>query len=74
MNERIFYTLAVLITTLVPGPAAADIAIGFANPLSGPFAASGMRNRTAVFLAVEDLNARGGVLGQAVQVDRKSVV
>ena len=37
-------------------------------PLSGPYAASGGRNRTAVALAVEDLNARGGVLGQKVRL------
>ena len=39
--------------------------IGFANPLSGPFSQSGERNRIAVEMAIEDLNARG-VLGQKV--------
>jgi branched-chain amino acid transport system substrate-binding protein len=68
MKQQLFCALTVLITSLVSGPVAAEIAIGFANPLSGPFAASGMRNRAAVALAVEDLNERGGVLGQKLRV------
>ena len=56
--------------TLAAGapPAAAEIPIGFASPLTGPFAESGERNRIAVEMAVEDLNQRGGVLGQQVTV------
>jgi branched-chain amino acid transport system substrate-binding protein len=60
--------LAVIVASVLSGPVAADTAIGFANPLSGANAASGGRNRTAVALAVEDLNARGGVLGQTVRL------
>jgi branched-chain amino acid transport system substrate-binding protein len=48
--------------------AAADIPIGFANPLTGPFSQTGERNRLAVEMAVEGLNERGGVLGQKVTV------
>ncbi len=48
------------------GSAAAEIRIGFASPLSGPYAASGARSRVAVELAVADLNRHGGVLGQPV--------
>jgi branched-chain amino acid transport system substrate-binding protein len=68
MRQRYFCALAVMIASVVSGPVAADIAIGFANPLSGPNAASGGRNQAAVALAVEDLNARGGVLGQKVRL------
>jgi len=68
MNQRLFCALAVLITSLVRGPVAAEIAIGFANPLSGPSATTGGRNRVAVALAVEDLNDRGGVLGHKVRL------
>jgi branched-chain amino acid transport system substrate-binding protein len=60
--------LAVIVASVLSGPAAADIAVGFANPLSGPYAASGGRNRAAVAQAVMDLNARGGVLGQQVRL------
>jgi branched-chain amino acid transport system substrate-binding protein len=51
-----------------PPAAAAEIRIGFANPLTGPFARSGERNRVAVEMAVADLNERGGVLGEPVKL------
>ena len=51
-----------------PPQAGAEIPIGFANPLSGAFARSGERNRIAVEMAVADLNARGGVLGEPVRL------
>jgi len=68
MRQRHFCALAVILASVLSGPVAADIAIGFANPLSGPYAMTGGRNRAAVALAVEDLNARGGVLGQPVRL------
>lgn len=61
----------VFVFGLVIGPqkiASADIRIGFANPLSGPYARTGERNRIAVDLAVRDINENGGVLGQTVTV------
>jgi branched-chain amino acid transport system substrate-binding protein len=48
--------------------AAAEIPIGFANPLSGPYRLSGERNRIAVEMAVRDINQRGGVLGEKLVV------
>jgi branched-chain amino acid transport system substrate-binding protein len=51
-----------------PPNATAEIRIGFAHPLSGPFALSGERNRIAVEMAIADLNERGGVLGEPVMV------
>jgi branched-chain amino acid transport system substrate-binding protein len=68
MRQRHFCALAVIIASVLSWPVSADIAIGFANPLSGPYAAWGHRNRAAVALAVSDLNARGGVLGQKVRL------
>lgn len=50
----------------LPQNAAAEIPIGFANPLTGPFALSGERNRIAVEMALHDINEQGGVLGQKV--------
>jgi len=47
---------------------AAEIRIGFASALSGPYAATGTRYRAAVEVAVEQLNRNGGVLGQSVRV------
>jgi branched-chain amino acid transport system substrate-binding protein len=68
MRQRHFCALAVIVASVLSGPVAADVAIGFANPLSGPHSTTGGRNRAAVAQAVEDLNARGGVLGQPVRL------
>src|SRR5918996_5172938 len=68
MRQRHFCALAVVFASVLTGPVAADVTIGFANPLSGPYAISGGRNRAAVAQAVEDLNAHGGVLGQPVRL------
>ena len=43
-----------------------EIEIGFANPLSGPYALSGSRNLVGVQMAVRRLNDAGGVLGEPV--------
>ena len=51
-----------------PKLAAAEIRIGFASALSGPYAATGTRYRAAVEVAVEQLNRDGGLLGQPVRV------
>jgi branched-chain amino acid transport system substrate-binding protein len=58
-----------LVTALVIGPhwpASADIVIGFAYPLSGPYALTGQRNKIAAEMAVRDINQNGGVLGEQV--------
>lgn len=44
--------------------ARAEIRIGFASPLSGPYALSGTRSLIAVQMAVRQLNETGGVLGE----------
>jgi branched-chain amino acid transport system substrate-binding protein len=51
-----------------PRHAEAETPIGFANPLTGPYAASGARNRVAVKAAVQALNLEGGVLGEEVTI------
>ncbi len=49
-------------------PARAEVAIGLAAPLTGPYAWAGAATKEGVEIAVADLNARGGVLGQPVAV------
>jgi branched-chain amino acid transport system substrate-binding protein len=67
MRLQLCLILGLALAAGAPGQAPrAEITIGFANPLSGPFSQSGERNRIAVEMAIEDLNARGGVLGQKV--------
>ncbi len=51
MHRRLVFLFAVAVTMAAPGTSAAEIPIGFANPLTGPYAASGGRNRIAVELA-----------------------
>ena len=66
MRLHLSLIFAAALVTSSPHDAASDILIGFANPLSGPFSLTGERNHIAVEMAVEDLNERGGVLGQKV--------
>ncbi len=65
---RCLFWLSVAAIAAASGAAEAEIRIGFANPLSGPYATSGERNRIAVEQAVADLNRQGGVLGQEVRL------
>ncbi|CUW40937.1 leucine transporter subunit; periplasmic-binding component of ABC superfamily [Magnetospirillum sp. XM-1] len=49
---------------LLAGAARADITIGVAGPLSGSEAAFGEQFKRGAMKAIEDINAKGGVLGQ----------
>ncbi|WP_299362062.1 ABC transporter substrate-binding protein [uncultured Paracoccus sp.] len=67
--------VAVIVAALGLSTAAhADVEIGVVNSLSGPFAAFGERYRTGMELAVEEINAAGGINGEplalVVQDDR----
>jgi branched-chain amino acid transport system substrate-binding protein len=49
-------------------PARAEIKVGFQVPLTGPAAADGKSAQIAATMAVEDINAAGGVLGQKLEL------
>jgi branched-chain amino acid transport system substrate-binding protein len=49
-------------------PAAAEILIGVAGALTGPNAYQGEEQQQGVGLAIADLNANGGVLGQQLRI------
>ena len=49
-------------------PAHAQIKIGFQAPLTGPSATDGKSAQIAATMAVEDINAAGGVLGQKIEL------
>jgi branched-chain amino acid transport system substrate-binding protein len=49
-------------------PAHADVKIGFQVPLTGPSATDGKSAQIAATMAVEDINAAGGVLGQKIEL------
>ena len=64
-------TLAGLILTVLLGaaqPAAAEILIGAAGPFSGPNAALGEQLRRGVQMAVDDINATGGIRGEPLSL------
>ena len=60
--------VAAMLTALHATSAWAEIAIGAAGPLSGQEASQGENMRRGAEMAVADLNARGGVLGQRLRL------
>ncbi|MFJ4291132.1 branched-chain amino acid ABC transporter substrate-binding protein [Cupriavidus sp. NPDC089707] len=46
----------------------ADLLIGVAGPMTGPYASGGEQMRTGAEQAIADINARGGVLGQKLKL------
>ena len=53
---------------LAMNPVRAEILVGFAGPMTGPRAWSGQQFQRGAELAVADLNAAGGVLGQPLKL------
>src|SRR3954454_8377761 len=58
--------LVAVLAAIAAAPARADILVGVAAPLTGPYEWSGEQTQHAVELAAEELNAAGGLLGQRV--------
>ncbi len=55
-------------TPAAKAPTGNPVKIGFINPLSGPTSAYGFLQRIAVNMAVEDVNATGGINGSPLQL------
>jgi branched-chain amino acid transport system substrate-binding protein len=53
---------------VVPAWAADEVKIGWDNPLTGPYAANGKNELIGAQLAVEQINAKGGMLGRKVEL------
>ena len=73
MNRRTFLTTAGAAAAVFGAPAvlraqSSPIRIGFPLPLTGPFAALANDQQKGAALAVDDLNAKGGILGRKVEV------
>jgi branched-chain amino acid transport system substrate-binding protein len=69
--KRLTFTLAAaaaLSALAVSTPVYADIAISTVGPMTGQYASFGQQMKAGAELAVEDLNAKGGVLGQQVRL------
>ena len=66
---------AVLAGSLMTSASAQTIKIGVIEPLTGPFAASGNYVTNGAKIAADEINAKGGVLGQKIELvieDNKS--
>jgi branched-chain amino acid transport system substrate-binding protein len=69
-NNRLFTIVALLIVLTLLGSALVgcggkdDIKIGAPMPLTGPYASDGEQMQMALELAIEEQNAKGGVLGR----------
>ena len=63
-----FFTIAATLTALHTTSAHGEITIGAAGPLSGQERGGGEQLRRGAEMAVADLNARGGVLGQRIKL------
>jgi branched-chain amino acid transport system substrate-binding protein len=70
LTAKVFRVLAgvLVLSAAVTMPARADIKIGFQAPLTGPTATDGKSAQIAATMAVEDINAAGGVLGQKIEL------
>ncbi|MBI1272625.1 MAG: ABC transporter substrate-binding protein [Alphaproteobacteria bacterium] len=69
------HAIAAFIAALfLAAPAFADIAIGIVGPMTGPDAPTGEQVRRGAEAAVDDINAKGGVLGQKLRLSVKDDV
>jgi branched-chain amino acid transport system substrate-binding protein len=66
--RRLAAVALVMLAAALGGPARAEILIGMAGPLTGTQAWEGEQLQRGAELAVADLNAKGGVLGQQVRL------
>jgi branched-chain amino acid transport system substrate-binding protein len=68
LRSGLLVVAAISVTALGLQEAGAEIRIATAGPMTGDYAWAGDRYQKGAGLAVEDLNARGGVLGQKVEL------
>lgn len=66
--RKIYGALAVTAVALAATPAFAQIKIGSAGPMTGQYAAFGEQLKRGAQMAVEDINAAGGVNGQKLEL------
>jgi ABC-type branched-subunit amino acid transport system substrate-binding protein len=64
--KNVKFTAAALCALAAAGPAFAEIKIGIMVPISGSLATYGIDMENAIRMAAEDINAKGGVLGQKI--------
>lgn len=65
---RLPKVLFLMLMTFLAGCGESEFRIGFSAPLSGHYAEMGRQGEMGVLLAVETLNARGGIMGRPVKL------
>lgn len=68
MKKTLLTGIAFGLGLALTGAAQAQIKIGVAGPITGPNAAFGAQLRQGAEQAAEDINARGGIKGQKIQI------
>jgi branched-chain amino acid transport system substrate-binding protein len=66
--RRVIPMAIIVLAVALGGLARAEILIGAAGPVTGKLTWTGMQMQRGVEMAVADVNAAGGVLGQAVRL------
>jgi branched-chain amino acid transport system substrate-binding protein len=69
MNTFKSTLLAAAASTLIAGTAHAEITIAVAGPMTGQYASFGEQMQRGAEMAVADINAAGGVLGQQLKLN-----
>ena len=69
MSRTSSLCIALALSVAMAAPAAADITIAVVGPMTGQYAAFGAQFKAGAEMAVEDINARGGLLGEKVQLE-----
>jgi ABC-type branched-subunit amino acid transport system substrate-binding protein len=62
------FLISLLIIFLVSGAKAADVKIGLNYPETGPYSIQGLAQLRAAKMAVEEINASGGILGSRIKL------
>lgn len=70
MKKTLLAGVALAAGLMLSGAAQAQIKMGVAGPITGPNAAFGKQLTDGVELAIEHLNAAGGILGQKITVSK----
>ena len=68
MKKHLWSGIAVAACLAVSGTAQAQIKIGVAGPLTGPNAAFGAQLKNGAEMAAADINAKGGINGQKIEL------
>ena len=68
MRRALTTSVALAALALVPHQALAQLKIGAGAPYTGPVAVAGAQMKNGVEMAAADINAKGGILGQKIEI------